>query len=368
MASLIAVAALLMASCATLRTEPRLEAFLESRMKALGAVGFGAGIVRDDRLVWSHVWGTADKAAGAPVTVDTVFRICSISKAITGLAAMAAVEHGMLDLDADIGTYLPHQIRNRRYPDVAITARMLMSHSSSIIDDWAFFDPLTSVPEPAMPLADLVREALAPDGQTRRRESWLDAPPGTAAVYSNLGIATLAAVIESATGTAFEAWTDRMIVEPLGMRDVAWFESRLPAGTPLGRPYGFHREAIEQWHVPQWPAGSLLASVRGFAPLAAVFINRGVVGGKRILRETSLEAMERPTAGRYGLALLVPVNHPADTRLRGHYGDMPGFHSGFLYDPQQRVGAYYFANGQFYHTMLRAEVESALIDAARGAQ
>jgi hypothetical protein len=63
--------------------------------------------------------------------------------------------------------------------------------------------------------------------------------------------------------------------------------------------------------------------------------------------------------------VLAWANHPGEPGLRGHFGDMPGFHTGFVYDPSARVGAFYFANGQFYHTMLRAEVESALIAAAR---
>ena len=354
----IAVAGLLSVSCLSIRDERELSTFLESRMRALGAASFGAGILRGDQLVWSHVWGMADKEARTPATVDTVYRICSISKSITGLAAMALVEQGRLDLDADISTYLPVPIRNPRHPQVPITARMLMSHSSSIVDDWTYFDPLVKVPEPAMSLGNLVAGGLTP-------RSFIDAKPGTTAVYSNMGVTVLAWVVESIAGTPYDAWSAEVVLGPLGLREVAWFESRLPAGLPLARPYGFRGEVIDQWHVPQWPSGSLLCSVRGFAPLAAVFVNRGMVNGTRILKQSSLEEMERRTVGRFGLSVEVMANHPGEPGLRGHFGDMPGFHTGFLYDPDARVGAFYFANGQFYHTMLRAEVESALIAAAR---
>ncbi len=361
----IIAAGIFMLSCQSIRDERELSRFLDSRMRALGAASFSAGILRGDQLVWSYAWGIADKAAGTPATMDTVYRICSISKSITGLAVMALVEQNRLDLDADISTYLPVLIRNPSHPQIPITARMLMSHSSSIVDDWTHLDPLTRAPEPAMTLEKLVRGGLTPEGHPEWRRSFIDAVPGTAPVYSNMGVAVLAWVVESIAGMPYDAWSAEVVFGPLGLREVAWFESRLPAGLPLARPYGFRGEAIDQWHVPQWPAGSLLCSVRGFAPLAAVFVNRGVANGTRILQESSLEQMERLTAGHYGLSVMAMANHPGEPGLRGHFGDMHGFHTSFLYDPDARVGAFYFANGEFYHTMLRAEVESALIAAAR---
>ncbi len=363
-AAIVAVA-LCTVSCLSIRDERQLSTFLESRMRALGATGFGTGIIRGDQLVWTHAWGIADKEAGTPATVDTVYRICSISKTVTGLAAMALVEQGRLDLDTDISNYLPVSIRNPWHPDTPITARMLMSHGSSIVDDWTWLDPLTRLPEPAMGLERLVRDGLTPEGRPEWKRSFIDADPGAVPAYSNMGVAVLAWVVESITGMPFDAWSANVVLQPLALRDVAWFESRLPAGLALARPYGPLGEAIDQWHVPQWPAGSLLSSVRSFASLAAVFVNRGVVNGTRIVKESSLEEMERIAAGHYGLSVLAWANHHDEPGLRGHFGDMPGFHTGFLYDPGARVGAFYFANGQFYHTMLRAEVESALIAAAR---
>jgi CubicO group peptidase (beta-lactamase class C family) len=363
--TVIVAAVLSTTSCLSIRDERGLSTFLESRMKALGAASFGAGILRGDQLVWSHAWGIADRGAGTPATVDTVYRICSISKSITGLAAMTLVEQGRLDLDADISTYLPVSIRNPWHPDTPVTARMLMNHSSSIVDDWTYFDPLVRVHEPALSLEQLVRGGLTPEGHPEWKRSFIDAKPGTTAVYSNIGVTVLAWVVESIAGMPYDAWSAEVVLDPLSLRDVSWFESRLPDGLTLARPYGFHGEALDQWHVPQWPAGSLLCSVRSFAPLAAVFVNRGVVHRTRILKQSSLEEMERITAGHYGLSVLAWANHPGEPGLRGHFGDMPGFHTGFLYDPGARVGAFYFANGQFYHTMLRAEVESALIAAAR---
>jgi CubicO group peptidase (beta-lactamase class C family) len=242
---------------------------------------------------------------------------------------------------------------------------MLMSHTSSIADDWSYLDTLTSTPEPALPLEELVRNCLTPERRAEWKQSFLDARPGSVAAYSNTGVSLLAWVVESITGLPFEVFSARVVQGPLQVAHGAWFEQALPEGEVLARPYGFDRSAIEPFRVPTWPAGSYLSSARGFAPVASVFINRGSVGGAQIVRPSTLASMEELVRGPYGLCLEQLVAHTSEPGLRGHYGDIPGFHSGFLYQPTERVGAFYFAAGEFDHTLLRAEVESALLEAAR---
>ncbi|MGV7187279.1 serine hydrolase domain-containing protein [Xanthomonas axonopodis] len=85
-------------------------------MDAAGIVGLGAAIIRDRKVVWTGGVGFADRARGTPFTPDTVMNIGSISKTVTGVALMQAVQDGKLALDADINTYLPFAVRNPRTP------------------------------------------------------------------------------------------------------------------------------------------------------------------------------------------------------------------------------------------------------------
>src|SRR5690554_3106304 len=65
---------------------------------------------------------------------ESIFRIASISKVIIGMAALKLVEEELLDLDEDISNILGYIIRNPKFPNVPITTRMLMLHTSSITD------------------------------------------------------------------------------------------------------------------------------------------------------------------------------------------------------------------------------------------
>ena len=132
-----------LSACFSLRDEPDLSGFIESRMRALGAASLSGGIRRGEELVWSSSWGMADLEAGIPESPDTVYRLASVPKLMTGIAAMTLVERGMLDLDADVSVYLPFAVLNLHKPDMSITPRMLMNHTSSVMDDWPYLDTLT---------------------------------------------------------------------------------------------------------------------------------------------------------------------------------------------------------------------------------
>jgi CubicO group peptidase (beta-lactamase class C family) len=70
------------------------------------AFGLAVGVVRDGELAQFRGHGFADIAARTPVTEDTVFRIASISKTMTGVAVMQLHERGLVDLDAPANEYL----------------------------------------------------------------------------------------------------------------------------------------------------------------------------------------------------------------------------------------------------------------------
>ena len=93
-------------------------------------------IVENDQIIWKGAYGYASIEQNKPVGDSTIFHIASISKLLTGTALMQLWEEGLFDLDDDINNYLPFEIRNPNYPDDPITFRMLLTHTSSINDDW----------------------------------------------------------------------------------------------------------------------------------------------------------------------------------------------------------------------------------------
>lgn len=128
---------------------------------------------------------------------------------------MRLVEQGKLDLDEDVSTYLGYKLRNPNYPDIAITTRMLLSHTSSLRDGSLYSIP----PEYSL------REFFFPDGKF-----WLDGEhfadtedgvackPGEYFCYCNLNFALVGTIIEQLSGQRFDIYMKQNVLEPMGIK------------------------------------------------------------------------------------------------------------------------------------------------------
>ncbi len=99
---------------------------LEAIRLESGAPGVSAAVAVGDRALWTGTAGWTDVAARRPVTPDARFRLASVSKLFTATAALRLAEEGLLDLDADVRTYLPD------WPDhggAVLTPRLLAAHA-----------------------------------------------------------------------------------------------------------------------------------------------------------------------------------------------------------------------------------------------
>ena len=95
--------------------------------------GAAIALVRNGEVVWSKGYGLADKERGVPVTVNTVFQVASISKALTSWGVMRLVENGQLELDAPVEQYLTRwHLPPSSYDTSGVTIRRLLSHSAGL--------------------------------------------------------------------------------------------------------------------------------------------------------------------------------------------------------------------------------------------
>ncbi|MDQ3930100.1 MAG: beta-lactamase family protein, partial [Chloroflexota bacterium] len=100
--------------------------------------GASIAVVSQDRIEWSRGFGVLEAGSSEPVTTDTLFQACSISKAVTAVAVLRLVQEGALRLDEDVNSYLiswkvPQ--RSRRQPPVTI--RALLSHTAGVNFPWS---------------------------------------------------------------------------------------------------------------------------------------------------------------------------------------------------------------------------------------
>lgn len=182
-------------------------------MDALAIPAVSLAIVRNERLVYAHSYGYADKETNQVATNDSRYRIASLSKPITAIAVLKLSEAGLLSLDdAVFGT---NGILGDDFgaPPVdsqkeEITVRHLLDHRSG----WINFPD-----DPMFRANDLTHAQLISDMLANRP---LANAPGAKEVYLNFGYAVLGRVIEKVTGGSYEAYTKEMVA-PMGIADMA---------------------------------------------------------------------------------------------------------------------------------------------------
>ena len=107
------------------------------------------GIVQDGRLVHVKGAGVQDLDTKGPVSVNTLFRIASMTKAFTALSILKLRDDGKLALDAPVETYVP-ELRGWKYPtddSPKIRVRDLLTHTAGFVTDDPWGDRQTPLPE-----------------------------------------------------------------------------------------------------------------------------------------------------------------------------------------------------------------------------
>jgi CubicO group peptidase (beta-lactamase class C family) len=187
--------------------------------------------------------GWADRERGIRATSQTVFQLESVAKTVTCAGIMALVEDGLMDLDEDINTYLPFEVHIPDAPDVPITMRQLLTHTSAIRDRWQVWGSPWSEPtlyfhgDSPISLGDFCRSYFVHGGNRyRRRKNFYDRAPGSRYGYSNLATALAGFAAEAASGIDFNELCKQRVCEPLGMTD-SGFRLTDIGTTNLAMPY-----------------------------------------------------------------------------------------------------------------------------------
>ena len=298
--------------------------------------GAVVSVVKDGQVVTTRGYGWADtgSAGGNPVAVDpqtSLFRVASVSKIPTSIAAMQLVEQGKVDLDADISAYLDFEIE-RRF-DEPLTLRHLLTHSAG-------FEEQISL-TPGTDLEAYVKND--PPAQVFA--------PGTTPGYSNYGMALAGYIVQRVSGQPFEAYVREHVLEPAGMT-TSTYEQPLPKDMAdlLGPGYTSTGEEVPFDLMGDFPAGSLTVS----APDFAAFMNAQLSRSPKLLREETWEQMwspglgeerlgNRAKAGEMGLGYFELTRH--GRRIVEHSGDIPGWHSKFELYPEEKTGIFISYNG-----------------------
>lgn len=338
---------------------------------AVPIAGAALAVMIGDRLVYSGAAGCAEFDATKsgkcvrPLKPTSKMRVASISKMALAMGLMSLIEDGKLDLDADVSTYLGSRLRNPSFPDEPITARRLLSHTSSIRDPEEYW---VAAPGRFQNMIEANAAIFA-------------APPQTAGwfKYANLNYGILAGAIEGAAHQRFDLFMTERLFTPAAL-DIGFnwsgvsLEAR-SAGAALPRredgrwvavvdgpsvlsdqiPYflaaeGLDRRTYLERYAPGEnptlfsPQGGLRASVEDLARLVLKLKNLDELTSLvwRYEEASPNGDTEDGLYGAFGLGVQIVDGNDAllpDSTLIGHAGDAYGLYSGawlLKADPERR--------------------------------
>ncbi|MFT3800512.1 MAG: serine hydrolase domain-containing protein [Burkholderiaceae bacterium] len=290
----------------------------------------------EGRPLYRRAAGMADREAGAPMRVDTIFRLASLTKPIVTAAAMAMIERGRLSIDDPVARWLPAftpKLKDGSTP--LLTVRHLLTHTGGL--GYGFIEPLDGAYHRAGVSDGLDMPGRSMEENLRRLAGvpLLD-PPGARWRYS-VGLDVLGAVLAGAAGKSLGEVVQQYVTDPLGMPDTAFAvrdRDRLAAAYADG-PQGAVRMGAR--HVVPFAglAGIAFAPDRIFDEGSFPSAGAGMAG-------TGPDMMRVLEAIRQGGGAVVSPSM-AEQMMRNQTGDLPldlagpgwgfGFGGAVLVDP-----------------------------------
>jgi CubicO group peptidase (beta-lactamase class C family) len=265
--------------------------------------GLSAGIVKSDEIVWKNAYGYANIEENILVENTTLFYTASISKTITGTALMQLYEQDYFELDDPINDYLPFQVKNPNY-DTDITFLMLVTHTSSIKDNWDNMPYYEG--DPTLPLGYYLEEYLTPGGEFySASDNFRKSEPGTSFSYCNVATALVGYLVEVISDMPFDDYCQIHIFDPLDMYETAWFLAGLNISN-IAIPYGPDFEPYEHYGFICWPAGQLRSSAPQLCNFMISMLNNGTFQSNSILNEDTVNLIFTPHFTE------IPLGFPAD--------------------------------------------------------
>jgi len=309
-------------------TIPEIENKIQHEVTANNIPSVTAWVITRDSVFWEKQFGFADLSTGRKADGDTIYMVASVSKLIIVTAVMQLVESGRLDLDADIEDYLFFHLRNPNFPSEKITCRHLLTHTSGLA--WpeneneipGFYNrhPLDSAPA----LGEWLPPLILPGGSGDMSTVWKKTRPGQRELYSNIGSALLAYIVELATGLDFNLYCRLNIFEPLEMFDTSYAYADLDLSR-MATLYVYPGQPIGPFRHKAYPAGSLKTRPADFVHFIMAYINRGLYKTVRILNPETVDEilkMHNPASGKclmWNLSLGGWYGHSGASEGQGAY-------------------------------------------------
>jgi len=353
----------------------QIDTLLNSYVKNNWLIGASTIIIKDNQVVYYKGHGFADRASKKPMDPNSIFRIMSQTKAITSLAVLQLFENGKLNLDQAVGDFIPtfykqsvlkeFNAADTSYTTVPskrnITIRDLLTHSSGI--DYAGIG--------SEKMKTIYAKAGIPSGLGKINGTLLEHmkalgtlplvhQPGEKFTYG-LNSDLVGCIVEVVSGMPLEAYFNKYIFEPMGMRDTYF---NVPASKANRLPTVYTEDSnkkIIEWGPtfrnidPNYPllgtiyfsgGAGLSSTAFDYAIFLQMILNGGKYNGKQIISPRTAELMLSPQLdfkyeglNDFGLGFAITSEKAANLNARNKGSFSWGGYYGTTYwaDPKEKL-------------------------------
>lgn len=359
----------------------RVDGLIQSYIDKGAFPGVAAIVVRNGKIVYHKAFGRSDLDVNKPLSKDAIFRIASMTKAITSLAVMMLHEEGKIMLDDPISKYVPEfakpvvldtfNEKDSTYTTVPakreITIRHLLTHTSGLNYNVIASDPrMRAIYTKAggIPDAFVTQNYTLGEMVKKLAKQPLNHQPGEKWTYG-LNTDVLGYLVEVVSGESLNQFFQKRIFEPLGMKDTHFY---LPDAKKdrLAKLYSEDKdkklvktETIKTLPVnPDYPitgaktyfsgGGGLSSTAYDYAIFLQMLLNNGVYNGKRLLSRKGVDLFTStnqtdalfPTAGNYfslGFEVIGEKGHSKDLNSIGTFSWGGAFSTHYFADPKEKI-------------------------------
>lgn len=351
----------------------RIDTFFASEIEKKRVPGSVVGIVRDGKLVYLKAHGTLNPETQAPMQIDSIFGLASMTKPMVATGALTLTQQGKMPLFGKVADYYPEIGQMKvavkkpdgtialEAPKRQITIQDLMRHTSGLT-----YGGRADTSGAALAQYPTGSELHSMKGAAEfvQRISTLSLvhQPGTVFEYST-SFEMLGAVIEKSTGQSLDNFLRKSIWAPLGMKDTGF---HVPAASKTRQAYPFKLnpldgkpqkiDVVENDATFECGGGCSLGTVPDFLRFGQMLVNGGEFNGKRILSPQMVRLMTNnhltraienrvanvePHRDGYGFGLGVAVRlEPGLAAVPGNVGEYSwngSYGTGFFADPKEKM-------------------------------
>jgi len=348
--NLIAVLLLVVICLPCFGQAEKAEAHIADIMKKLDVIGLSVAVVKQGEIVYTHSFGLKDVESNTPLTDKNIFRIASISKSFSATSIMQLIEAGKLSLNDDFSDLVGFKVRNPKYPDIKVTLKMVLSHTSSVNDSQGYLN----------------LDIINPEKNPNWTKCYNDYQPGKGYQYCNLNFNMVGAVIEKTSGERFDQYVKHHILDPLQLyggycvdsldanlfATLYEYDSVSKGFKPSPMAYTPRREEIKNYvmgySTPVFsPTGGMKISATDLARYMTMHMNKGIYKGTRIIAKKSAKRMQTKISEEegYGMAIMNLSNLIPGKVMTGHTGSAYGLYSAMFFQSKEKFGIVVITNG-----------------------